>query len=167
MTARFVSGEVLLTTGDIRGVLGHFGASVDAGDPASGQLMTESKRMHLRHFGGVPEGSQFALIERTSQLDAQAFLDITSPTLKGCHYRLGNIKRYTHVRQATPGETPLQGAIAAILILFSHSMGFMVLASLVICLITILGSWVIGNGEWILVLSGGIWVVRALLGRLG
>jgi hypothetical protein len=46
-------------------------------------------------------------------------------------------------------------------------MGFMVLASLVICLITILGSWVIGNGEWILVLSGGIWVVRALLGRLG
>jgi hypothetical protein len=27
-----------------------------------------------------------------------------------------------------------------------------------------LGSWIIGNGEWILVLSGGIWLVRAALG---
>jgi hypothetical protein len=26
-----------------------------------------------------------------------------------------------------------------------------------------LGSWVIGNGEWILVLSGGIWIVRAVV----
>lgn len=27
-----------------------------------------------------------------------------------------------------------------------------------------LGSWVIGNGEWILVLSGGIWLVREVMG---
>jgi len=30
-----------------------------------------------------------------------------------------------------------------------------------------LGSLIIGNGEWILVLSGGIWVVRAAMGWLG
>ncbi len=30
-----------------------------------------------------------------------------------------------------------------------------------------LGSWLIGNGEWILVLSGGIWMVRAAISWLG
>jgi hypothetical protein len=76
MAARFVSGEVLLTTSDIRGVLGHFGVAVGAGNSTSGQLVTESKWMHLGHLGGAPEGSQFAQIERTGQLDAQAFFDV-------------------------------------------------------------------------------------------
>jgi len=30
-----------------------------------------------------------------------------------------------------------------------------------------LGSWIIGNGEWILILSGGIWIVRAVVGCMG
>src|SRR5450759_3627264 len=56
----------------------------------------------LASFGGTAEGGQFALIERTSQLKAQAFFDIAPPSLKGCHHRLGNIKRHTHAGKLSP-----------------------------------------------------------------
>ena len=96
MTARFVTGEVLLMTCDIRGVVGHFRFAEMPRDTVPRQFVPEDKRMHSRDPRSAAEGSQFALVEGTGEFEPQTGFHIRCAARDGAEDVLGNVERHWH-----------------------------------------------------------------------
>ena len=96
MTARFVSGEVLLMTCDIDGVIGHFRFTVMPLYTVPRQFVPEDKRMQPGNLRGTAERSQFALIKGAGEFEAQAGLHIRCTTGNGTEDILGDVERHWH-----------------------------------------------------------------------